>query len=93
MLLSCVISVNTAVAAMMIPIVAGLLDGLEGTLDSKEEKKLKVGFMLAVGYGANIGGTATIIGSQPSLIYRELMKGYDSKVYRVISYLTFGFTL
>lgn len=73
-LLSCVIIVNTAVAAMMTPIVAGLLEGLDDTLDPRRERKLKVVFLLAVGYGANIGGTATIIGSQPAIIYKDLIE-------------------
>jgi len=73
-LLSCVIVINTAVAAMMLPIVSGLVESLGTTMDDKRRKKLRIVFMLAVGYGANIGGTATLIGSQPNLIYKELIE-------------------
>ena len=73
-LLSCIIVVNTAVVAMMIPIAAGLIEGLGTSVPEERKRELKVVFMLAVGYGPNIGGTGTIIGSQPNLIYKELIE-------------------
>lgn len=73
MFLSCWIVVNTAVAAMMVPIVHGLIEGLGETVLAERKAKLLKLYMLAVAYAANIGGTAIIIGSNPNLIYRELI--------------------
>ena len=73
MFLSCWIVVNTAVAAMMVPIVSGLIDGLEDYVSVERKAKLKKLYMLSVAYAANIGGTAIIIGSNPNLIYRDLI--------------------
>lgn len=50
--LSCWILGNTAVTAMMIPIVSGLVDSVE---EPGTRKRLRVLYMLAVGYAANIG--------------------------------------
>lgn len=74
MSMSCIVVVNTAVAAMMVPIVNGVIESLEETESKEERKKLMKLYFLAVGYGSNIGGTATIIGSQPTLIYKELIE-------------------
>lgn len=69
--LSCWIVGNTAVTAMMIPIVSGLVEGVEGV--DKNTKSLRILYMLSVGYAANIGGTAVMIGSIPNLIFKDLM--------------------
>lgn len=74
MSISCVVVVNTAVAAMMVPIINGVIESFEDTETKETRKKLKKLYFLAVGYAANIGGTATIIGSQPTLIYKELIE-------------------
>jgi di/tricarboxylate transporter len=68
--LSCWIVGNTAVTAMMIPIVSGLVDSLD---PSEVTQRLRMLYMLAVGYAANIGGTAVMIGSIPNLIFKDLV--------------------
>lgn len=57
-LLSSVIS-NTTTALLLIPIAAFLTDN----------PKLKVRFVLAIAYGASIGGIVTPIGTPPNLIF------------------------
>ncbi|KAJ6632716.1 Solute carrier family 13 member 3 [Pseudolycoriella hygida] len=74
MSISCVVVVNTAVAAMMVPIVNGIIECFDETESKQKRKQLKKLYFLAVGYAANIGGTATIIGSQPTLIFKELIE-------------------
>jgi Na+/H+ antiporter NhaD/arsenite permease-like protein len=64
------IAINTSVVAMMIPIVSGLVDNLDS---SEVTQRLRMLYMLAVGYAANIGGTAVMIGSVPNLILRDLV--------------------
>lgn len=57
---------NTAAAAIMLPIVLGVLSTIQqnGTQDGRYE----AGVMLLVAYGAGVGGVATIIGTPPNLI-------------------------
>lgn len=74
MSISCVVVVNTAVAAMMVPIINGIIECFDETETKEKRKELKKLYFLAVGYAANVGGTATIIGSQPTLIYKELIE-------------------
>lgn len=68
--LSCWIVGNTAVTAMMIPIVTGLVESVDHPGDREH---LRVLYMLAVGYAANIGGTAVMIGSIPNIIFKDLV--------------------
>ncbi len=79
MSISCVVVVNTAVAAMMVPIINGIIECFEETETKEKRKELRKLYFLAVGYGANLGGTATIIGSQPTLIYKELIEQLSVK--------------
>lgn len=71
--LSCWIVGNTAVTAMMIPIVAGLVDAVEEVQGVNEHTNIRVLYMLATGYAANIGGTAVMIGSIPNIIFKDLV--------------------
>ncbi|KAJ6635782.1 Solute carrier family 13 member 3 [Pseudolycoriella hygida] len=74
MSISCVVIVNTAVVAMMVPIINGIIECFDETESIQKRKKLKKLYFLAVGYAANVGGTATIIGSQSTLIFKELIE-------------------
>lgn len=69
--LSCWVAVNTSVVAMMMPIVAGLVDSFD--VEDEARKKLRIMFFLGVGYAANLGGTAVMIGSIPNLVFRNLI--------------------
>lgn len=55
---------NTATALMMLPMVLGVFEAIPR---SKAKRKLLVGVLLGVAFAANIGGTATIIGTPPNV--------------------------
>ncbi|GAL16447.1 di-and tricarboxylate transporter [Vibrio astriarenae] len=55
---------NTATAAMMLPLVLGILS----KVDAESERKTYVFVLLGVAYSASIGGIATLVGSPPNAI-------------------------
>ena len=55
---------NTATAAMMLPLVLGILSNL----DVRHERNTFVFVLLGVAYSASIGGLGTIVGSPPNAI-------------------------
>ncbi len=55
---------NTATAAMMLPLVLGVLS----KVDAKSERNTYVFVLLGVAYSASIGGIATLVGSPPNAI-------------------------
>ncbi len=55
---------NTATAAMMLPLVLGILSNL----DVRQERNTFVFVLLGVAYSASIGGLGTIVGSPPNAI-------------------------
>lgn len=63
---------NTATAVMMLPIalsVTELLSGKPATSDQQKPFKLfALALFLSIAYAANIGGTATIIGTPPNVV-------------------------
>lgn len=57
---------NTAAAAIMLPIVLGVLTTIKDA--SGHDGRYETGVMLLIAYGAGVGGVATIIGTPPNLI-------------------------
>ncbi len=57
---------NTAAAAIMLPIVLGVLATIKDT--AGQDGRYETGVMLLIAYGAGVGGVATIIGTPPNLI-------------------------
>ena len=55
---------NTATAAMMLPLVLGVL----AKVDAKNQRNTYVFVLLGVAYCASIGGIATVVGSPPNAI-------------------------
>lgn len=55
---------NTATAAMMLPLVLGIL----AHIDKEEDRNTFVYILLALAYSASIGGLGTLIGSPPNAI-------------------------
>ncbi len=73
---------NTATTAMMLPIVLGLLKGLD-----IEEVEVKQVMMLATAYSATIGGVATPIGSPPNIIAIGMLKNLAGVDFSFLSWV------
>lgn len=71
---------NTATAAMMMPIAAGIVGFLASVLSHGDEEvdpqrmRFATALMLMVAYGASIGGLLTPVGSPPNLIGRAYLE-------------------
>jgi len=70
---------NTATTLMMLPIAAGVASRLEST-------KAPIRLMLAVAYGASIGGIGTLVGTPPNLV----LAGMAPSLVPGLQPLTFG---
>lgn len=66
---------NTATAIMMLPIATSVL----GRVDQHRDTGFGVALMLAVAYGANIGGLGTLIGTPPN----ALLAGFADEAYGI----------
>jgi len=62
---------STSCVLVMLPIALSLLDG-DG--DPELRRKLTVPLLLAVAYGATIGGMATPVGTPPNLVFLEIWR-------------------
>ncbi|XP_023331867.1 solute carrier family 13 member 5 isoform X2 [Eurytemora carolleeae] len=80
-------NVNTAVAAMMLPILQSVLEELE----SSEEMRTML--LLAVAYSANIGGTGTLIGTGPNVVIYETISKCEGQPINFLSWLYFSIPL
>jgi sodium-dependent dicarboxylate transporter 2/3/5 len=70
---------NTATAIMMLPIGLSIITLMQSqVIPNKENEKglrnFSIAMMLAIAYGANIGGTATIIGTPPNVVFAGYMR-------------------
>jgi len=64
---------NTATTVMMLPIAISVLNLLSQKDQSKEYKKFGLALMLSIAYSANIGGTMTLIGTPPNVVFAGFM--------------------
>lgn len=75
---------NTATTVMMLPIATSVIALLAKNQEVTSEKGIKyfaLGMMLAIAYGSNIGGTATIIGTPPNVVFAGYMReAFDYEV-------------
>lgn len=72
---------NTATTVMMLPIGMSIINLLEiDQQSSAPKRKFALGLMLSIAYAANVGGTATIIGTPPNVAWVGFMSdmiGYE----------------
>ncbi|MFP4094407.1 MAG: SLC13 family permease [Cyclobacteriaceae bacterium] len=76
---------NTATAVMMLPIALSVIDLLqEARKPGASEKgyhRFSLALMLGIAYAANIGGTTTIIGTPPNVVFVGYMQEfYDREI-------------
>ena len=73
---------NTATTVMMLPIGVSVIDLLrsdqEGETVSSGTSAFAISMMIGIAYAANIGGTATIIGTPPNVVF----SGFIERTYQ-----------
>lgn len=62
---------NVAVTLMMMPIGIAVISREES--DSKQKTKFGLALMLAIAYAASIGGTGTLIGTPPNMVFAGMI--------------------
>lgn len=68
---------NTATAMMMLPIglaVVTLLKEHQGGQESEGMRRFALSLMLAIAYGASIGGFATLVGTPPNMVFKAYIE-------------------
>lgn len=77
---------NTATAVMMLPIGMAIVSQVEARLGREPARPLAIGLMLAIAYGASVGGCATLIGTPTNLAFRAIYE----KTFPDAAPITFG---
>jgi sodium-dependent dicarboxylate transporter 2/3/5 len=80
---------NTATAALLTPIAVGALDARGGSAPSRP-RRLDIGVLLMVAYGASIGGMATLIGTPPNLLAAGFLERLAGVRVTFAGWLAFG---
>ncbi len=65
---------NTATAAMMLPIALALASLAANESDQDRARRFTVAILLAIAFGANIGGIATLVGTPPNALMAGFLK-------------------
>jgi sodium-dependent dicarboxylate transporter 2/3/5 len=65
---------NTATAIMMLAIGLAIIGELERTLGAGRTHRLSVALLLAIAYGASVGGMATLVGTPPNLSFVRIFE-------------------
>jgi len=65
---------NTATAIMMLPIAISIFKTIDSLCDREISRKIVIASLLGIAYGANIGGTATLIGTPPNIVLKDQME-------------------
>jgi sodium-dependent dicarboxylate transporter 2/3/5 len=65
---------NTATAIMMLAIGLAIIGELERTLGRERTRRLSTALLLAIAYGASVGGMATLVGTPPNLSFVRIFE-------------------
>lgn len=75
---------NTATTVLMLPIALSVINLLlddEQSMKNEGMRNFALSMMLGIAYAANIGGTATIIGTPPNVVFAGIMREqFDTEV-------------
>ncbi len=84
---------NTATTVMMLPIALSVIDLLKKSGEALSEKGIRffaLSMMLGIAYAANIGGTATIIGTPPNVVFAGFIQETYQMEVSFASWMSFG---
>jgi solute carrier family 13 (sodium-dependent dicarboxylate transporter), member 2/3/5 len=86
---------NTATAIMMLPIGLSIITLMQSqVIASKENEKglrnFAIAMMLAIASGANIGGSATIIGTPPNVVFAGYMRENFNQEVTFLTWMMIG---
>lgn len=72
---------NTATTVMMLPIALSVIELLQEKQETADKgyHRFALGLMLCIAYSANIGGTATIIGTPPNVVFVGYMEQFYAR--------------
>jgi sodium-dependent dicarboxylate transporter 2/3/5 len=65
---------NTATAIMMLTIGLAIMAQLEEVFGKDRARRLEIGLLLGIAYGASIGGVATLVGTPPNLSFVRIFE-------------------
>jgi len=68
---------NTATAMMMVPIALALIANLDALMARADIDRYGTGIFLGIAYSASIGGTATLVGTPPNLVFSRVYAGIE----------------
>lgn len=68
---------NTATTLMLIPIALSVVARIGSTMSARDVASFQCCILLGVAYGANVGGTGTLIGTPPNLMFAEYQPQID----------------
>ncbi len=81
---------NTATVMMLFPAVIAVIDQVEQQ-QQKKASSLAIGLLLGVAYAGSIGGTATLVGSPPNLIFQHFYNTeFEGGMINFSSWFAFG---
>lgn len=82
---------NTATAVMMLPIGISVINLIvDQSTDEKFQKRFGLLLMLGIAYAANIGGTITLIGTPPNLVFAGFFFEHTQTEFSFARWLVLG---
>lgn len=84
---------NTATTVLMLPIALSVINLLLDDQEEIEDKGMRnfaLSMMLGIAYAANIGGTATIIGTPPNVVFAGIMEEQFGVQVSFAQWIVFG---